>query len=226
MDQSSPSDAVLDLGKRLVDELGLVNSCDTLSRWMAHHIAELMTEAGVATGQERTLKLAECRRAILELWKARQDLPEHSRPLRDFEAIFRALESLDPANELPRYFNDAAPEAEPSESEAEARQWLKLVSGLDYSARILIRYCLGKAAESAREKGREWVKLAEAASGKEERDLVTVRIILNEADLLHKPTADAARMEAAQDRLRRIEGFRGLALALETELREALSRTE
>ena len=34
------SDSVLALGKKLVDELGLDQSVDTLGRWMAHYIAE------------------------------------------------------------------------------------------------------------------------------------------------------------------------------------------
>ena len=40
------SDSVLALGKKLVDELGLDQSVDTLGRWMAHYIAEKMGRRG------------------------------------------------------------------------------------------------------------------------------------------------------------------------------------
>ena len=39
------SDSVLALGKKIVDELGLDQSADTLGRWMAHYLAEKMKDA-------------------------------------------------------------------------------------------------------------------------------------------------------------------------------------
>jgi len=40
MADSAQFDDVLKLGKQLIAELGLDQSIDTLSRWMAHYIAE------------------------------------------------------------------------------------------------------------------------------------------------------------------------------------------
>ena len=56
--------AVLDLGRALVDELGLDPGVDTLGRWMAHHIAELIEEAETAKGEERPAKFAQCADAV------------------------------------------------------------------------------------------------------------------------------------------------------------------
>ena len=44
------------LGKKLIDELGLDQSVDTLGRWMAHYIAEKMEDAQAAIGESRDRK--------------------------------------------------------------------------------------------------------------------------------------------------------------------------
>ena len=40
MEQSEQQKAILELGKLFVKELDLEKSVDTLSRWMAHYVAE------------------------------------------------------------------------------------------------------------------------------------------------------------------------------------------
>ena len=75
------SDSVLALGKKLVDELGLEQSVDTLGRWMAHYIAEKMEAAESATGEARDRKMSECSDAILKLWAHRSELPNASTPV-------------------------------------------------------------------------------------------------------------------------------------------------
>ena len=50
------SDSVLVLGKKIVDELGLDQSADTLGRWMAHYLAEKIEDAKAATGEARARK--------------------------------------------------------------------------------------------------------------------------------------------------------------------------
>ena len=49
---------VLDLGRALVEELGLDPGVDTLSRWMAHYIAELIEDAETVKVENRPAKLA------------------------------------------------------------------------------------------------------------------------------------------------------------------------
>lgn len=89
------SDPVLQLGKKIVDELGLDQSVDTLSRWMAHYIAELIHSAETADTEDRSEKLSRCASAILDLWEHRSELPNGKRPFEDVEPILRALQSLD-----------------------------------------------------------------------------------------------------------------------------------
>ncbi len=62
-----PSD-VLTLGARIVRELGLGPSGDTLGCWMAHHLAEVMQEAESAEGGNKELARERAVDLILKLW--------------------------------------------------------------------------------------------------------------------------------------------------------------
>ena len=74
---------VVELGERLVRELEVDDSNDTLGRWMAHYVAEQLANAQSARGAARKAAQQECFRSILELWKHRNALPEGRRPFRD-----------------------------------------------------------------------------------------------------------------------------------------------
>src|SRR5436190_24365351 len=82
MGQSVDSDAVLALGKKLVAELELDEPADTLSRWMAHYVAELMQAAEATDAEQRQEIKDRCYTAILELWQHRSELPGGKRPFR------------------------------------------------------------------------------------------------------------------------------------------------
>jgi hypothetical protein len=75
MENSSRSEAVLKLGKKIVDELGLDQSVDTLGRWMAHYIAELIVDVEAAEANDKAGKMAKCVAAILDLWRHRNPFP-------------------------------------------------------------------------------------------------------------------------------------------------------
>ena len=110
---------VLDLGRALVQELGLDPGVDTLSRWMAHYIAELIKAVETAAVEDRPAKLTKCADTILNLWERRNLLPNGKRPFEDLEPILRTLESLDPTDDTPRYFRAARIAADKSEENAE-----------------------------------------------------------------------------------------------------------
>jgi len=52
MESSGMQKRIINLGKALVEELGLDTGVDTLARWMAHYIAEQMEIAKNAKGTE------------------------------------------------------------------------------------------------------------------------------------------------------------------------------
>jgi hypothetical protein len=206
-----------------VDELGLDESVDTLGRWMAHNVAELIHAAETAQAEERHAKLAQCTTAILQLWKHRNDLPHGSRPFEGFEPALRALESLDTSNKIPRYFEQLCNEANETEENADSRKWLSVVHALDASAKFLIRYCIARAAEVASDKSKHWLSLAESAGVADGVDFQVIRIIINECDPV-KP--DDLRRKEIEDRIKRLEEFNELAAAVAADLRSQLGRTD
>jgi hypothetical protein len=95
MEPSKHSEAVIALGKRLVEELGLEPGVDTLGRWMAHYIAELIKKAEeTGNSAERRMARKRCCEAILRLWKHRSSLPHGARPLANLESVLKAIENL------------------------------------------------------------------------------------------------------------------------------------
>src|SRR6202050_2818855 len=97
------SEPILQLGEKIVQELELDPSVDTLGRWMAHYLAELIRNAETAGVEDRPEKLLRCASAITDLWRHRSELPNGKRPFEEIEPILRALETLDPENATPRY---------------------------------------------------------------------------------------------------------------------------
>lgn len=208
MDERVRSDKILALGKKLVDELGLDQSVDTLGRWMAHYIAEKIEDVEAATGEEvRSHKMAECRDAILKLWTHRRELPNGKRPFEDLEPIVRVLKSLDVDETTPRYFYQARSAGDKDDENDSTTQWLDIASELDNTARILIRYCLGMAAKEAVDKSRKWVALAESIAEEGDIDIKIVRFIKDDTDALNSEDPDDAARVKIQDLLKRLEGF-------------------
>lgn len=151
------------LGSKLVSELGLDSSVDTLGRWMSHYVAELMSAPPSASSVEKQDTETRCYEAILRLWQHRSELPDGSRPFRDLEPILRAIESLDPQSVAHRYFADAQDAAVEREECGTADDWLKLAAQLDATAREFIGFALGQAAGAAVDKSKPWVETAQAA---------------------------------------------------------------
>lgn len=217
-DGSARSDAILALGRELVDELGLEPSVDTLGRWMAHYIADHIVNAESTTGEEKYTAEKKCFDAILALWKHRAELPNGKRPFEELEPVIRAIESLDPSDHTPRYFRSARLPKGQGEDNPAVDQWLEMARGLDYSAKILIGYSLAEAARAAGDKSEEWVKLAESAGVEESASEIVVRFLSKNANLGSEPDPNAEVRQQLQDRKRRLEGFIKLAEAVAVDL--------
>lgn len=87
----------MELGKHLVSELGLEDSNDTLGRWMAHHVAELITAAKEAKNKaHRAVTEERAVETILKLWEHRTTLPGQAYPLAQFREILELLSKLTP----------------------------------------------------------------------------------------------------------------------------------
>lgn len=108
MDKSKHSEeAIISLGKKLIEELELTHTTNTLSRWMAHYLAELIEEAEGATFKEKKRILQqECCEIILKLWSNKEILPINT-PLKNLQQLVKLLESLleKKDRELPLWHN-------------------------------------------------------------------------------------------------------------------------
>lgn len=89
------SESVIALGKRLVEELGMEPGVDTLGRWMAHYIAELIKKAEETDDPDiRSEAQEKCCETILRLWEHRAALPRGVRPLANLEGVLLAIEKF------------------------------------------------------------------------------------------------------------------------------------
>jgi hypothetical protein len=100
---------VLELGRHLVRELGFDDQRDTLGRWMAHHLAELINKAenGV-TGTERGRARKNATETILKIWEHRASLPGNAHPLAPYKELLKVLDRLRPDANPFRYFGHHA----------------------------------------------------------------------------------------------------------------------
>lgn len=95
MEQLKPSEEkIIALGKKLIKELNLVNSTDTISRWMANYLAELIENINCTNNKEDNLILKkECCDLIIKIWERRDILPIE-KPFDDLKSIAEIVEVL------------------------------------------------------------------------------------------------------------------------------------
>ena len=157
MEQSEQQKAVLELGKLLVNELGLEKSVDTLSRWMAHYVAEKIKYAeSLSEGAKKKNAEKECFSLILDLWKHRWNYKSDRQPLRNFNHLFNILENLNPEKEEPYFYRLANTRSDEKEDDsfelANLNKLSPLALQIDKVARIWINYLLHEAAAKTKNK--------------------------------------------------------------------------
>lgn len=91
----SPRD-VLALGQAIVRELELNDRGAVLERWLAHHLAELISEADSAVGTAKAAAKQQAVDLILKLWMHRRALPEPVDPLGGYRNAIAVLGRLMP----------------------------------------------------------------------------------------------------------------------------------
>ena len=91
----SPKD-VLALGQVIVRQLELEDRGAVLERWLAHHLAEVMAEAGQAVGPARAASEAQAVDLVLKLWAHRRALPEPVDPVGGYRKAVEVLGRLVP----------------------------------------------------------------------------------------------------------------------------------
>lgn len=171
-------DAILKLGRKLVVELGSERSTDTLARWMAHDIAELIHQVEHASDVESHMARNACRNAILALWQHRAGAPGRLSQMGTLEGWTRLLRSRN-AHSMDRLMGQRRRSAEEGMSEAEAS--LALASHLQTVAEPLTRAALHIAAQAADPRVKEEAALAALAKVESAETKVT-RILFSWSD--------------------------------------------
>jgi len=213
MANSEIQERIINLGKSLVEELGLDRSVDTPARWMAHYIAEQMTIAENAVSDDKIRADQQCLETILKLWEHRSSLPDGRRPFENFEPIFRVLEQLNPENKQPFYFKTPGPPKENDESPKQAvdvQKWAEVALAIDQAVRIWIDYVLKQAALcAADEKTPMWLENSLALSKNDD----TAIIISLLKDNLENPgeipdeSKKNRKIQLIMDRIKKLEVF-------------------
>lgn len=96
MEDSNAQDKILNFGKAIVKELDLDPGIDTLSKWIAHYVAEKIMFLDRLTGNKKAQAEKDCFEAILKLWEHRWSIPREKPFLQDFESLFVTLNKLNP----------------------------------------------------------------------------------------------------------------------------------
>ncbi|WP_133115891.1 AVAST type 3 anti-phage proein Avs3b [Cronobacter sakazakii] len=225
-DMTEPSTrytAIIELGKKLVDELKLNDSVDTLGRWMAHYIAELLYDAEHSPDEIiRATKHAELRDSIWAFWVNRYELPIGNKSFQEAEPILRALQSLDPENEQRRYFSPAQELIDTEKEPDEVKKWLPIANHIDSTAKMLIDYCLSLAAENAIDKSKEWVELAQQAGLNEDIDMIELRIFRFLDNPVNKDDPTVVQRRVLEKRQKKLAAFLSLASQLDEQLKSEL----
>ena len=193
------------------------SSTDTLGRWMAHYVAELMDAATNAPPEERDSSRTRCFDAILALWSHRAELRNGS-PFNELEAIIRALESLDPENDTPRYFRNIRGTIDERDEGEDTQSLIEFVGEVDIAARILIGEILADAGRSAIDGSKAWVELAKDAGA--DSGVVSVVIEAVSEDPNTEPGTDGRGCDRLQDRIDRLENFVEMARTMVDDLKK------
>ena len=220
MEQSKHSEEeILKLGKKLIKELDLVHTGNTLARWMAHYLAELITTIDNTESREEKQKLKrECCDIIIQLWNIRERIPIE-KPMERLTPIIGVLELFKERKHpfIPFLFTE-------TQRDVNSKNWvefLKIVK--DNSERIYNKSLLSMISAKVLEKDNEWVEKHGEFLSKEEKKIIEYLNYINSKDLrIQIIDTDDEEIEEKSDS----EKFRQLFLDLENfidEQKEALA---
>lgn len=215
---------IINLGKLLVKELGIENSVDTLSRWVAHYVAEKITLIeSLPAGKKKGNAQKECFEIILKLWENRWKLPAGKRPLESFEPILNVLKRINPEEENPFFYSlrNRNLETDNIAGFDEIDQYLETIQQIDKVARIWIDFLLQQATLAAKDEYTE-VILNNVLSTSNNHDIDTIKLLF---DNIEESTKKNMR-DSLQKRIKELEKFSKLNELILNEYRKDCSNLE
>lgn len=196
-DDADRDAAILKLGRILVRQLGLVRETDTLARWMAHHVAELIQDAETAQGDSAQGARLACQDAIIALWAHRAGLPGRASRSALLEGWTKLLRSQNASQFYPT-MRPSQPTGQVQRSETET--YLELALKLRTIVDPLIRAALHLAVQAADPTEVEKVRtIAEAQLEDEETKVTRILIGWSEKRLPESKEMKAEVKKAVED---------------------------
>lgn len=224
MEELKRQKQIINLGKLMVKELGLEDGVDTLSRWMAHYLAEkIILVESLPVGKQKEDAQKECFDIILKLWENRWKLPAGKRPLESFEPILKVLEKINPEKEGPFFYTNAnsISEIDKTIDSEEINKYLETILKIDKVARIWINFLLQQAASKARDERTEAI-LNNTFPTADNDDIETIYLLLN--DMEDYPKKDGS--ETLKKRIEELQKFTELNEFILGEYRKNLLNTD
>lgn len=191
---------IIKLGEKLVKELDLEYSTNTLARWMSHYLAELMEKIdNIESEEEKKILQQECCDIILKVWSQKENLPI-TKPLDSLKPIIEILEVLKEQKEvsiLPRWLE--------YNSLPRNNEWASLVDLVkNNSEQIFIKVVQMNLHKDILSKDKEWLKENKSFLNRDEIDFLELIDVMNDNDF-SKGVIDLNDFEMSDDNTKRIE---------------------
>lgn len=169
-----------------------------VGQWMAHHLAEKLKKVRTARGAEKAPLEADLFDTILKFWKHRAHFPRGHAPFEKFDAVFRALESLDPEQERGRFYRFDFPQPSKTPPESQTQKWISIARNLDELARSLVTFCIANAAHTAGDLDETWLKAAKILPAQDEVEIKVVFVTKETIEKFASPTLDVNKIQRDQ----------------------------
>ena len=161
------SDPVIQLGKSLADAL---DSSDIVGRWMAHHLADLITRSEAQPADQELAK--ETRGVILKLWEHKAGGRFTRTPFEYVQPVLAALARLEPDPPPWAHFRTFSAEELPPADNLARYPVLEAACDMDREFGQLVRLAVALAAQSALDREEPWVVAATAVGGTDVDDVL------------------------------------------------------
>lgn len=145
------------LGNKLINELKLNDSNDTLGKWMVHYLSELFDKETNSCGNDKKMVRLECVDIILKIWVHRKALPIADPPLASFDEIIKIIKQL--RSDEPYYYRGCHRQ-EDTDLPEDVMTYLHFATKVDETARELVNILVNRSIKNAAIENREWLKEA------------------------------------------------------------------
>lgn len=169
MEKSEQPNPIIELGRKIARDLGNSSRSDFLGGWMAHYIAELISEYETASKKNKDHAREKAFEAILKLWTHRYKSSSGFDAVKNAEPVLATLNQLNPNAEKSFYFSSRHELVKGANSDL--KQLYEMAMGVDRTARRILKTILLAMAEaSTGEDLNEYLKLASSVGGNDRLD--------------------------------------------------------